>query len=84
MAKSSELKIQKWGNSLAVRIPSAIARRAGFHAGQPVRVSMQDSSVLVSSAGKRFPTLAERIALFDAQHHGGEAMITKRTGREAI
>jgi phosphoribosylformylglycinamidine cyclo-ligase len=49
MAKSPELKIQKWGNSLAVRIPSSIAKRAGFRAGQPVRVSMQDSSVLVSS-----------------------------------
>jgi antitoxin MazE len=84
MAKSSELKIQKWGNSLAVRIPSSIARRAGLQAGQPVRVSMQDSSVLVSSAGELFLTLAQRLALFDPKHHGGEAMITKRTGREDI
>ena len=84
VAKSSELKIQKWGNSLALRIPSAVARQAGFHAGQPVRLSMQDSSVVVSPAGKSFLTLAQRLALFDPQHHGGEAMVTERTGREVM
>lgn len=83
MAKS-ELRIQKWGNSLAVRIPSSIARRAGFHVGQPVRVSMQNSSVLVSATGKPFLTLAQRLALFVPQHHGGEAMVTEGTGREVI
>lgn len=84
MAKSLQLKIQKWGNSLAVRIPSSVARRAGFQAGQPVRVSLQGSSVLVSPTGKPFLTLAQRLALFDPQHHGGEALVTERTGREVI
>jgi antitoxin MazE len=84
MARPSELKIQKWGNSLAVRIPSSVARRAGFHAGQPVRLSMRDSSVLVSPAGEPFLTLAQRLALFDPQYHGGEAMVTERTGREVM
>jgi len=82
MAKSAELKIQKWGNSLAVRIPSSIARRAGFRAGQPVRVSARDSSVLVSAAGEPYLTLAQRLSLFDPQQHGGEAMATTRAGRE--
>ena len=84
MPRSSELKIQKWGNSLAVRIPSAVAKRAGFHAGQPVRLSMRDSSILVSPAGKTFLSLAQRLALFDPQYHGGEAMITEHTGREVM
>jgi len=56
----------------------------GFQAGQPARLSAQDSSVVVSSAGKPFLTLAQRLRLFDPQHHGGEAMITKRTGCEII
>lgn len=84
MARSSELKIQKWGNSLALRIPSSIAKRAGFHAGQPVRLSMRDSSVLVSPAGKPFLTLGQRLAIFDPQSHGGEAMAAKQTGREVM
>jgi antitoxin MazE len=84
MAKTRELRIQKWGNSLAVRIPSPIARRAGFQAGQAVQLSMQDSAVLVAPAGKPGLTLAQRLALFDPQLHGGEAMPAGPVGREAL
>jgi antitoxin MazE len=84
MAKTAELKIQKWGNSLAVRIPSSVAKRAGFQAGQPVRLSMQDESVLVSPTGKPVLTLAQRLARFDPQRHEGEAMVTERAGREVF
>ena len=84
MAKSAELRIQKWGNSLAVRIPSSVAKRAGFQAGLEVRVSLRDSSVLVSPTGKPFLTLARRLVLFDPQRHGGEAMVTERIGREVV
>jgi len=84
MAKSAELKIQKWGNSLAVRIPSSVAKRAGFRAGQPVRMSLQDSSVLVSPTGKPVLTLTQRLALFNPQRDYGEAMVTKRAGREIV
>jgi antitoxin MazE len=73
VSQSAELKIQKWGNSLAVRIPSSIAKRAGFEAGQPVRISVENSSVLVSPTGKPVLTLAQKLALFDPQRHGGEA-----------
>ena len=84
MVKLPELKIQKWGNSLAVRIPSSVAKRAGFRAGQPVRLSMQDSSILVSPAGKPVLSLAQKLALFDPQRHGGEAMVAKPAGREIL
>ena len=59
-----------------------MATRAGFQAGQPVRLSMQDESVLVSPAAKPILTLAQRLALFDPKRHGGEVMATKRVGRE--
>ena len=84
MVKVRELRIQKWGNSLAVRIPSAIARQAGFQAGNPVRLSMQGPAVLVSSAGQRELSLAQKLALFDPQRHGGEAMVSGRKGREIV
>jgi antitoxin MazE len=43
MAKSATLTVKQWGNSLAVRIPAAVARSAPFRVGQPVEVSAQDS-----------------------------------------
>ena len=84
MAKTSVLTVQKWGNSLAVRIPSAVARSAGFKVGQPVEVSAQETGVLVSRAGETRLTLAQKLALFDPRIHGGEAMATSAIGREKL
>ncbi|MEO5922986.1 MAG: AbrB/MazE/SpoVT family DNA-binding domain-containing protein [Bryobacteraceae bacterium] len=84
MEKASLLTVQKWGNSLAVRIPSAIAKSAGFKAGQPVQVSAQDSGVFVMRSGEPRLTLAQRLALFDPQRHGGEAMRSTPVGKEVL
>ncbi len=84
LEKTAILTLQRWGNSLAVRIPSSVAKSAGFKVGQPVEVSAQDSAVLVSAAGEPRLTLKQRLALFDPERHGGEAMATVRAGREAL
>ena len=81
-AKTANLKLQRWGNSLAVRIPSSVARSAGFKAGQPVRVSAQDSAVIVIADGEPRLTLAQKLAIFDPVRHGGELMATSRIGKE--
>ncbi len=78
------LKLQQWGNSLAVRIPASIARSVRFAVGQPVEVSVRDASVLVKAVGKPKLTLAQKLAAFDPTLHGGEAMPTGRVGKEAI
>lgn len=82
MSKTATLTLQQWGNSLAVRIPAAIARSAHFAVGQPVEVSVQDSSVLVKSIGAPKLTLAQKLAVFDPVKHGGEVMATGRVGVE--
>ncbi len=84
MPQGSSLKIQKWGNSLAVRIPASVARQAGFQEGQPIRISLQDSAVLVSSAGERKLSLKQKLALFDPGRHGGEVLAARPVGREAL
>ncbi len=78
------MKIQKWGNSLAIRIPSAVARQVGFQLGQPVRMTPQQSALLISPTGKPDLTLAQKLALFDLATHGGESMATTPTGREVL
>lgn len=77
-----QIAIQKWGNSLAVRIPAALARSAHFHLGTLVKLAVHDGSILVSSIGERKLTLEERLALFDPQKHGGEVMVSKCIGEE--
>lgn len=84
MAKSATLTVQQWGNSLAVRIPAAVARSARFKVGQPVEVSAQDSNVLVRPIGDPKLTLAQKLAAFDPALHGGEAMATDQVGKEVF
>lgn len=82
MTKSAKLTVQRWGNSLAVRIPSAVARSARFKVGQPAEVSVHDSNVLVRPIGEPRATLAQKLAAFDPAVHSGEAMATTPVGKE--
>jgi antitoxin MazE len=84
MAKTATLTLQRWGNSLAVRIPSAVAKSVGFKVGQPVEVSAQESAVLVTPLGEPRLTLAQKLALFDPERHAGEAMATTPVGSEVF
>jgi len=82
VTKSATLTVQQWGNSLAVRIPAAVARSARFKVGQPVEVTVQDSNLLVRPLGEPKLTLAQKLAAFDPVLHSGEAMATVPVGKE--
>ena len=84
MSKTATLTVQQWGNSLAVRIPAAVARIARFRVGQPVEVTAEDSNVLVRSIGEPRLSLEQKLAAFDPLLHGGEAMATGSVGREVL
>jgi antitoxin MazE len=82
MTKTATLTVQRWGNSLAVRIPAAVARSARFKVGQPVEVSAHDSNVMVKAVGAPRPTLKQRLAIFDPALHSGEVMAVTAIGNE--
>jgi len=41
-------RIQKWGNSLALRIPKSFAREIGLDRDVPVNVSLEDGRLIVA------------------------------------
>ena len=84
MAKTARLTVQRWGNSMAVRIPAAVARSARLVVGQPVEVSVAEEGILVKYAGRPKLTLAQKLAEFDPVRHGGEAMATRPVGNEVL
>ncbi|CAM4060990.1 Transcriptional regulator/antitoxin, MazE [Bordetella tumbae] len=84
MAKVAKLTIQQWGNSLAVRIPAAVARSAHFEAGLEVEVATDEVGVTVKPVGPRKLTLAEKLEKFDPAKHGGEAMAIGPVGAEVL
>lgn len=68
------LDIKHWGNNLGVRLPAAIARAAHLHADQRVRIAVEGERVVITPVHDEPLTLDQRLAGYDPQRHGGEAM----------
>lgn len=84
MARKTSLKVQRWGNSLAVRIPAAVARSARFSVGVPVELSLEPTGLLIRPVGGPQLSLEQKLAAFDPELHGGEAMIHEPAGAEIL
>jgi antitoxin MazE len=52
-------RVQKWGNSLALRIPKAFAAEAGLHANGDVELSLVEGSLVVQPVAAQPPSLDE-------------------------
>lgn len=76
------LDIKRWGNSLGVRLPAAVARAARLRANQRVRVAVENDRVVITPVAPKALSLEQRLALFDPARHGGEAMAAAPVGAE--
>jgi antitoxin MazE len=76
------LDIKRWGNNLGVRLPAAVARAAHLHADQRVRVSVEEGLIVIRPETEAVLSLEQRLAQFDPERHGGEAMATRPIGAE--
>jgi antitoxin MazE len=57
-----ELQIAKWGNSLALRIPSEVVRQLGIHEGDTVEARLTaDGSLSIRPAGWDRKTFAAEL-----------------------
>ncbi len=54
------VRLQRWGNSLGVRVPAEIARRAAMHEGAEVEITLRRGRVFLRPA--KAPSLAELLA----------------------
>jgi antitoxin MazE len=55
-------RIQKWGNSLAVRIPKSFAAGLRLGDGSPAEISLEDGAIVVRPDRDRLWTLDELLA----------------------
>lgn len=76
------LDIKHWGNNLGVRLPAAVAREAHLHADQRVRITVEGGRVVITPLSDAPLTLEQRLARFDPDRHGGEAMAVEPVGAE--
>jgi antitoxin MazE len=54
-------RIQKWGNSLAVRIPRPFAEESNLHEDSTVDVSLRNGKLVVVPLGEPAPSLEDLV-----------------------
>lgn len=77
-----QTKIQKWGNSLGLRIPKAFAEEAGVEAGSEVDLSIKDGELVISPARRKRYLLKDLLRGVSAKNLHGEVATGLALGRE--
>lgn len=75
-------QLAKWGNSLALRIPKALADGAGLKEGDPVRVHAASGGGLVIKRARRKHSLRRLVAKITAGNRHEETDWGRPVGRE--
>ncbi len=78
-----QTKIQKWGNSLGLRIPKSFAAEARVEAGSTVDISVEDGDLIVKPVRRRRYRLSELLKKVNPKNVHGEISTGNATGREA-
>ncbi|MFP3975963.1 MAG: AbrB/MazE/SpoVT family DNA-binding domain-containing protein [Dehalococcoidia bacterium] len=55
-------RVQKWGNSLALRIPKSFAREVGIERDVPVELSLEDGRIIIAPVEKPAMTLDDLLS----------------------
>ena len=76
-------KIQKWGNSLGLRIPRSFAEEAGVEAGSEVDLSMRRGDLVVKPAKRRKYRLRELLRKMTPKNIHAEVEAGAPVGRES-
>ncbi len=55
-------RVQKWGNSLALRIPKSFANEVGLQRETSVEISLAEGKLVITPLAKPKPTLRQLLA----------------------
>lgn len=78
-----QTKIQKWGNSLGLRIPRSFAAEAQVEEGSTVDLAVENGSLLVRPLRARKYALSELLKRVKRRNLHGEVPTGEPAGREA-
>lgn len=74
-------RVQKWGNSLGLRIPKPFAEETRLEENGEVEISVKGGKLIVEAVGPSF-TLKSLLEKVTPENVHGEAGIGKRVGKE--
>ena len=79
-----ETKIQKWGNSLALRLPKAFAHQTGIENGSEVRLLVEEGKIIVIPLNKNEFLLEQFLSQITEKNIHKEISFGDAVGRELI
>ncbi len=78
-----KVQIQKWGNSLALRIPKSFAVESKIQQGSTVEVSLESGKIIVFPVAEEEFSLDELLAKVTTENLHGEIDTGNSVGKEA-
>jgi len=76
-------RVQKWGNSLALRIPKSFANEVGLQRETSVEVSLTDGRLVITPVSEPKPTLKQLLAKVTKENLHHEVETGSAVGNEA-
>ena len=77
-------QVAKWGNSLAVRIPKAVAEQARLQEGDAILIEVSEEGRIEVRPAERIPTLEELVAQITPENRHGETDWGPDVGKEIV
>jgi antitoxin MazE len=75
-------KVRKWGNSLAVRIPLAVAKETQLHSGATIRLTSHDGQIVIAPVQEQRYRLADLLKGVTHENLHGEVSCGDAVGKE--
>ena len=77
-----EAKIQKWGNSSGIRIPSSILKSLNIKTNDILNIEQEDGKIIISIPKKKKISLEERFKEYHGKNLAKEFTWDEDVGRE--
>ncbi|MFA5139247.1 MAG: AbrB/MazE/SpoVT family DNA-binding domain-containing protein [Elusimicrobiota bacterium] len=74
--------VQKWGNSLALRLPSSLAKDVHLRQGSVVEVNVEEGKMVLTPKGQRRFSLSKLLKGITKDNRHSEQDWGKPTGQE--
>ena len=78
-----KVQVQKWGNSLALRIPKSFAVESNIGQGSTVEVSLENGRIIVFPVAEPEFSLDEMLSQITPENLHGEVDTGSSVGQEA-
>ena len=77
-----EAKLQKWGNSLGIRIPSNILKSLNIKTNDILNIELDDNKIVISVPKKKKISLEERFKEYNGENMAKNFSWDESVGKE--